>query len=439
LCGAFKEVHFIMHRSVHELRCAVLLCLLGLPLVAGCANQLMPSPTIVVHAKEDPFRHVPDHLRNNKAEVLYATDRTPDLKDGKLVNYGIGRSKSLAFGVAEITIGKDLSWESLVEQSRKRHRTVSLPVEMTRLTEIVRYPEANAHLKVEDGKLVDDTEAFAGDRQADEVIRATISARLAQLPRKHLFIFVHGVGSDFDYTCGVMAGMWHFAGRGGVPIIYSWPAGYSKGLLQSYTRDRESSEFTIFHFKQFLRAVVSCPEMEKLHLVAHSRGTDVLVSALRELNIELRAAGRDARSYLKLGNVILLAADLDLELASQRIAAERVLTMPEQFTVYASQRDRALAASDVLFASSQRVGQMSEASITEKQRKLLAASTMEIIDCRVSADPFGHSYYRESPAVSSDLILLLRDGAAPGSSQRPLQSIGHHFWRITDDYLQRAD
>lgn len=412
-------------------------CLLTLPILAGCAEQLMPAPTICVNAKEDLFQHVPEHLRTSKVDVFYATDRTPEMKDGKLVDYGIGRSKSLAFGVAEVTIGRDITWEKLADESRKRHRSVSLPVEMTSVKEIVRYPEANAHLMAEDGKLIEDAEAVAGDRHAEGVIRTTLTERLAPLPRKQVFIFIHGVASDFDYTCGVMAGMWHFAGRGGVPIIYSWPAGYSTGIVQSYTRDRESSEFTVFHLKQFLRAVVSCPDLAKLHLIAHSRGTDVLVSALRELNIELRAAGKDAKSYMKLGQVVLFAADLDLEVASQRIAAERVLQMPEQFTLYTSQRDRALGASDYLFASKERVGQLSEASLTEKQKKIIAASTMEIIDCRVSADPFGHSYYRDSPAVSSDLILSLRDGAAPGSPQRPLQPIGHHFWRITDDYLKK--
>lgn len=55
--------------------------------------------------------------------------------------------------------------------------------------------------------------------------------------------------------------------------------------------------------------------MEKIHLASHSRGTDVLMTALRELIIEYRATGVDLRRRLKVDNVLLLAADIDLEAA----------------------------------------------------------------------------------------------------------------------------
>ena len=71
----------------------------------------------------------------------------------------------------------------------------------------------------------------------------------------------------------VIAELWHFLGRQGVPILYTWPAGF--GGLRGYTRDRESGGFTIFHLKQFLRLLASTPELEELNIIAHSRGTDV--------------------------------------------------------------------------------------------------------------------------------------------------------------------
>ena len=45
-------------------------------------------------------------------------------------------------------------------------------------------------------------------------------------------------------------------------------------------------------------------------------------------------------------------------------------------------------------------------------------------------DSFGHSYFRDSPAVSSDLIIMLRDDAEPGGPERPLQRLGKYFWRV---------
>ena len=50
-----------------------------------------------------------------------------------------------------------------------------------------------------------------------------------------------------------------------------------------YNVDRESGEFAVHHLKQAIRLIADTPGVEKLHLLAHSRGTDVLVTALREL------------------------------------------------------------------------------------------------------------------------------------------------------------
>jgi esterase/lipase superfamily enzyme len=45
-------------------------------------------------------------------------------------------------------------------------------------------------------------------------------------PRKEVFIFVHGFHNDFNDAAFVMAELWHFLGRIGVPIVYTWPSGY---------------------------------------------------------------------------------------------------------------------------------------------------------------------------------------------------------------------
>ena len=42
-----------------------------------------------------------------------------------------------------------------------------------------------------------------------------------------------------------MAEFWHFLGRLGVPLKYTWPAG--RPGLNGYSYDRESSEFTVNH------------------------------------------------------------------------------------------------------------------------------------------------------------------------------------------------
>lgn len=73
-------------------------------------------------------------------------------------------------------------------------------------------------------------------------------------------------------------------------MLHSWPAAYPDAL-PGYTYDRESSEFMIFHLKQICEILSRSPEVEKIHIVAHSRGTDVTLIMLREFWI----ADRDER------------------------------------------------------------------------------------------------------------------------------------------------
>ena len=48
----------------------------------------------------------------------------------------------------------------------------------------------------------------------------------------------------------------------------------------------------------------------------------------------------------------------------------------------------------------------------------------------------GHNYFRMNPAVSSDLIMAVRYGRAPGAENgRPLRHQETSFWEIDDTYL----
>ena len=51
---------------------------------------------------------------------------------------------------------------------------------------------------------------------------------------------------------------------------------------------------------------------------------------------------------------------------------------------------------------------------------------------------YGHSYFRNNPAVSSDLVLKIRYGLKPGDVRRPLEHIGLNFWRIPEGYPANA-
>ena len=194
---------------------------------------------------------------------------------------------------------------------------------------------------LEDPKLV-----AARDEAVDEFHRQ-LTAQLELTPRKEVFLYVHGYHNTFADSIFAMAELWHFMGRFGVPIVYSWPAGYP-GIF-GYTYDRESSEFTVYHLRRAIRAIASFPEVEKIHLIAHSRGTDVAVNAIRELSIGARAAGLEPKEEFKLYNFVIAAPDIDVQVAEQRLIGDRIAVSAERFTMYTSPVDKAIGVSTKLF------------------------------------------------------------------------------------------
>ena len=184
-----------------------------------------------------------------------------------------------------------------------------------------------------------------------------------------------------------------------------------------------------------MRLLASTPELEDTHLIAHSRGTDVLISALRELYIETHAAGKDFRSVYRIKNVVLAAADLDLEVVTQRIAAEYMGLGVERTTLYVSDADRAIGISGLLFASFSPHGPAASRRFDGRAAPAhRTGGANALIDARVPTGFIGHAYFYRHPAVSADLVLVLRGQSEPGSPGRPLRKRGANFWQITPDY-----
>jgi hypothetical protein len=70
----------------------------------------------------------------------------------------------------------------------------------------------------------------------------------------------------------------------------------------------------------------------------------------------------------------------------------------------------------------------------EQRHDLEVKARTDLIDARVSTGFIGHAYFYAYPAVSADLILLLRNNLAPGSPGRPLHKRDVNFWQITEEY-----
>ncbi len=414
--------------------------------LAGCGSkqpQLMPTPNVYTHPDWNPFADVPQALRSNRVDVLYITDRVPGGdKDNKSespgrLDYGHERSRSAAFGEATLQIGSEnLSWDALVQASRSVQRAGKLELNVVSVRELGRFPATPPPLASLDPELAESQKLPASPAQieAEKQFTAELSARLATTPRKEVFMFIHGFNVAFDGGIFTTGELWHFLGREGVPISYSWPAGH--GVLRAYEYTRESGEFTVYHLKQTLRMIASCPDLQKIHIIAHSRGTDVITTALRELHLEIRGTAQTQKE-LKLGTVVLAAADMDIDVVIEHDATERIGQAVERAALYLFDHDKALSFSNWLSGGIMRLGDMNPDRFDKDELDALRSMRrLQIIDARITKPGnLGHNYFHANPAVSSDLVLLLRyQLPAGGEYGRPLGVSDAGFWIIDDDY-----
>jgi len=413
-------------------------------ILTGCAGArvMMPTPNVYLDPDRDFYGDLDPQLKTTEVPLFYVTDRAPEQdKDGNL-RYGWERSASVGFGSAVVDLGVDITWEELLEASRTQTRLRPVELELRQVKELVRAPDTPIPFKEVNGQIVEEPGLAAQREEAIEAFRRVLVRQLELTPRKEVFIFVHGYHNSFEDASFAMAELWHFLGRIGVPIVYTWPAGHP-GLF-GYTYDRESSEFTVYHLRTVLDLISSYPEVEKVHLIAHSRGTDVALSAVREITLEARGGGIDPRKRYKIHNLILAAPDLDLGVATQRIVGDKLPLSVDRFTVYTSPEDKAIGYASRLFASPRgRLGTFGQDELNPQIKAAMEYSSAKfaIVNFEAAAgvvesigDPYGHSYFRDAPTVASDVVLMLRDDLDPGTPGRPLEHTGYHFWSVPPHY-----
>ncbi len=420
----------ILWRKLRESLC---LLLAGCVALSACSLpiKLAETPTLYQGGIAFPADEVPPALRTVEPVIYYVTDRQPELADGALVGYGAGRSASMAFGEARVRIGDFERWADLVDpgdlETRKRQE-----MRIKGYTELLRFPETPLPAVFAGGRLEPDPTAEQAYKADIAAFQETFAAILRMSPRREAVVFIHGVSNDMDDALTTMASLWHHAGRIGVPVSYSWPAG-NKGLT-AYFKDRESGEFSTYHLKEFLRALAAIPELETITLIAHSRGADVATSAIRELAIFETGAGRDPRQTLKIGTLILAAPDLDFGVVQQRLGAEGTAGAIGQVNIYLNPNDGALGVAQAL-ATGLRVGRLSPESFSEAEWAALGdLGNLHFIDVESVGGRIGHAYFRDNPAVMSDVILTLRTRSVPGTPERPLENVRSNFWRMHPNY-----
>jgi esterase/lipase superfamily enzyme len=405
----------------------------------------MPTPRIYTGALARPLFTGPAPS-TPAVDLVYITDRASVGKKDGTVAYTSDRSRSMAFGSATIEIGDHVSWPVLARLSTERRR--DLPLRLGKVTELGRFPPLPYDVEAVPAGITRSPEAVDAHERAAADFQAELARRLAVSPRKEVVVFVHGYANTFRDAAFSMADLCHFLGREFVCAIFTWPAGGKRGLMAGYNVDRESGEFAVQHLKQAIRLIAETSGVERIHVLAHSRGTDVVTSAVRELNIEAYVQGRSLSDRFKLKNLVLLAPDIDADVAAAKVFGvvsdpdlvygdapepRKVFSGPGvRITSYVSRGDKALTLSEVLFGSIARLGRVTFGVLTGEQaaRATRLGYLIDFIEVKTTPGFLGHSYFTSDPAVSSDLVALLRYGLRPGDPGRPLEELRPPFWRI---------
>ncbi len=203
-------------------------------------------------------------------------------------------------------------------------------------------------------------------------------------------VFVHGYNMSFAKAARRTAQMAYDFEFPGAAILFSWP---SDGSLLRYIADREDAEWSAPHLASLLEDLLAAGGTRRLHLVAHSMGSQVLIRALDEL---VRRIGDEAPLF---ANVVLAAPDFDARVFAEHVAP-RITGLAERWTLYASDKDVALDASRIL--SAQRLG--SPLTLVEGVDSVDATG----LDVSPWSLPERHAYYASKLRVVEDLVGVLR-------------------------------
>lgn len=231
-------------------------------------------------------------------------------------------------------------------------------------------------------------------------------------------VFIHGYSVPFDRAAMRTAQVAIDLEFPGVPLFFSWP---SDGALLSYLSDREDAEWSAIHLEKFLMDLRGQKPLGKIHLIAHSMGSQALLRALSHL-----ALIRGPKGEAIFENVILAAPDFDEELFLEQIGPQ-ILGLANQWTLYVSDKDMALQASEIIRQSTgKRLGQ--------PLPTLAGLDTVDVSGIEVTpwSLPDKHSYFAKKEMVVTDIKSALKGLPPEKRNLIHIKTDSMDYWEIKD-------
>ena len=238
---------------------------------------------------------------------------------------------------------------------------------------------------------------------ADHIDKKAFAASVAETARKtgqrRVLIFVHGFNNRFDDAVYRFAQIVHDSKAEAVPVLFTWP---SRGdvRLRSYTYDRESANYSRDALEELVDQVASYPNVQEIHLLAHSMGNWVTLEALR---------GRSMRRVVRGGNdkvkqAFLVAPDVDVDVF--RATIRRLGPNRPKMLLFVSQDDGALALSKEIWGGVPRIGEVEPAK--EPYRTEFDRDRIAVYDLTQLKGTSGNAHSRAFDDITQ-VLAMVRD------------------------------
>ncbi len=333
------------------MRAFICVCM-GLVLLAACGG---PRGVIVVSSASQRAQDV--------REIFVGTTRKP-VTPGS-ADFGVERSPSTMYARFDVAIPANHASGTIVWPTNARN------------------PDIESEFVTVDRVVFEGPNSFR--RDLGRALQAQPTGR------REAIVFVHGYNTNFAEAVYRLAQLGHDVGTNAALVSFSWP---SRGKVLGYVYDRDSVLFSRDGLEALIGDVHAAGS-DHIYLVGHSLGSHLVMETLRQMVLN-----GNEETYAAISGVTLISPDIDVDVFQAQASA--IGALPDPFTVYTNDEDRALAFSAQITGTQERLG-----NVMDPDR--VASLNVTLVDTTAYSVGSGHFNTGNSPELLSLLGQLELD------------------------------
>ncbi|MEM8970799.1 MAG: alpha/beta hydrolase [Pseudomonadota bacterium] len=304
--------------------------------------------------------------------VYYGTNRRKTDDVTSHACFGRERGKALVLGYTDVSIPKDRIPGTIDRPERLRIWKIPLPI---------REKEDIKKHFVE----------YATKELSEEEFKAEISNAAQRSEAGYsAMVYIHGFNNSFQQAMFRAAQLGEDLKFDGLVFGFSWPA---RGGVLNYLTDLDSARLAVRHLDRFLSIIGEEPNIQTVHLIAHSMGNELLANL-----VERAGTALSERQGMFIDQLILAAPDVDREAFEQ--VSEHFMRHSTNVTLYASSKDIALNVSENIRAAYPRAGDVP----SDGPLVVDGIDTMDVSAVESGLFELKHSTYGDSDRVINDVL-----------------------------------